>query len=85
MLRVGGTLVTGASASNRQRLLQQSIDEIRRGVHFEHLVIALITYTNNGKDDVPEVETYFDTGVAPPGTAHESEATRRDYCSARFS
>ena len=74
MLRVGGTLVTGASASNRQRLLQQSIDEIRRGFHFEHLVIALITYTNNGKDDVPEVETYFDTGVAPPGTAHESEA-----------
>ena len=73
LLRVGGTLVTGASASSRQRLLQQSIYEIRRGVHFEHLVIALITYTNNGKGDVPEIETYLDAGVAPAGAPDEGE------------
>jgi signal transduction histidine kinase len=73
LLRVGGTLVTGAGASDRQRLLQQSIDEIRRGVHFEHLIIALITHSDNGKSDVPEIETYLDTGVAPAGTSEESE------------
>ena len=74
MLRVGGTLVTGASASDRQRLLQQSINEIRRGVHFDHLIIALITHADYGKGDVPEIETYLDTGVAPPGTSDESES-----------
>lgn len=71
LLRVGGTLVTGAS--NRQRLLQQSIDEIRRGAHFEHLIIALITHTDNGKGNEPEIETYLDSGVTLAGAWDESE------------
>jgi len=74
LLRVGGTLVTGASASSRQRLLQQSIYEIRRGAHFEHLVIALISYTNNGKADVPEIETYLDSGIVPAGAPDEGKS-----------
>ena len=48
LLRVGETLVTGAS--DRERLLKQSAEQIRRGGHFERLMIALIRTNEAGEN-----------------------------------
>jgi len=55
LLRISETLLAGASDS--QRLLQQNIKQIRQGGHFEHLIIALITYEENGNGPQPQIET----------------------------
>jgi signal transduction histidine kinase len=52
---VSDTLVSGAS--DRQRLLQKSVEQIRKGGHFERLVIALISsHVEQEDDNHPQVE-----------------------------
>jgi len=67
--RFGETLVMGAS--DGQRLLQQSAEEIRRGGHFEHLVVALAANVDDGemgrnaegdKITSPEIDSYIESG-----------------------
>ena len=69
LLRFGETLVMGAS--DRQHLLQQSSEEIRRGGHFEHLVAGLIAnvdgkemgrHVEEVKNLVTEIDDYVESG-----------------------
>lgn len=64
LLSVGETLVRGAS--DRQSLLQRSAEQIRKGGHFERLVIALTANTSDeDNDNHPqlEIDTYAETGI----------------------
>ena len=63
MRRVGETLIGGGS--DRTRLLEQSAEQIRKGGHFERLVIALLRNASAGKsgdDGAPEIENYIVAG-----------------------
>src|SRR5437867_6753513 len=62
MRRVGETLIEGVS--DRMYLLQQSAEQIRKGGHFERLVIALLRNAGEGKssNDTPEIEDCIEAG-----------------------
>ncbi|TMD67948.1 MAG: sensor histidine kinase [Chloroflexi bacterium] len=63
MRRVGETLIEGVS--DKMHLLQQSAEQIRKGGHFERLVIALLRNTGEGKsgdDGAPEIENCIEGG-----------------------
>src|SRR6266487_359125 len=60
LLRVSETLVAGAS--NSQQLLQQSVNQIRQGGHFEHLIIALLNYRGESNSPRPQIDTYVESG-----------------------
>jgi len=72
LLRVGETLVAGAS--DRERLLKQSAEQIRRGGHFERLIIALIRTNEAGenKDSHPEIDSRVEVGFVEPGLPDKS-------------
>lgn len=64
LLHVSETLTKGAS--NRQSLLQTSAEQIRKGGHFERLVIAVIGNNETGgdnNDQLSRVEQRVDVGV----------------------
>ncbi len=74
--RVSETLMKGAN--DQQELLQRSITQIRRGGHFDRLVIALITYPSdeeNGHESQPEIQTHVEAEtrfpVEQPGNKSE--------------
>ncbi len=71
LLRISETLLAGAT--NSQRLLQQNIKQIRQGGHFEHLIIALITYGENGNSPQPQIETYVESGRIEATSPDKSE------------
>jgi signal transduction histidine kinase len=62
MRRVGETFIEGVS--DRMLLLQQSAEQIRKGGHFERLVIALLRNAGEGKsgNDTPEIEHCIEAG-----------------------
>lgn len=71
---VGETLVTGGS--DRQRLLQESVEQIRKGGHFERLSVALIhnEHTETKQQDVyttfvSHLETGFAASLMPDKSA----------------
>lgn len=83
LLRFGETLVMGAS--DGQHLLQQSADEIRRGGHFEHLVVALAVNTHGKGKGRPaeedtnaaiEIDSYVESGRLEIEESFESVAGR---------
>jgi len=74
LLHVSETLVTATGASDRQRLLQQSVKQIRQGGHFGYLIIAIIAYGGDSKRPQPEIDTYVESGPFEATTPNESEA-----------
>ncbi len=74
LLHVSETLVTATGASDRQRLLQQSVKQIRKGGHFGYLIIAVIAYGGDRKSPQPEIDTYVESGPFEATTPDESEA-----------
>ncbi|HAG98482.1 MAG TPA: hypothetical protein DCL75_06400 [Ktedonobacter sp.] len=61
--RVGETLIEGVS--DRVHLLQLSAEQMRKGGHFERLIIALIGNASQGKNDndyAPEIENCIESG-----------------------
>ncbi|MEO6887812.1 MAG: ATP-binding protein [Ktedonobacteraceae bacterium] len=61
-MRVSETLVTGAH--DRQKLLRQSAEQIRRGGHFERLIVALLTNNESGEERrQAEINTYIEAGL----------------------
>jgi len=74
LLHVSETLVTATGASDRQRLLQQSVKQIRQGGHFGYLIIAIIAYGGDRKRPQPEIDTYVESGPFEAKTPDESEA-----------
>ena len=70
LLRVSETLVAGAS--DIQHLLQQNVKQIRQGGHFEHLIVALISYEGESNNLQPQIDMYVESGrieAASPGTS----------------
>ncbi len=74
LLRVSETLVSATGASDRQRLLQQSVKQIRQGGHFGYLIIAIITYGGDSKNLQPQIDTYMESGLVEEPAPAESEA-----------
>jgi signal transduction histidine kinase len=74
LLRVSETLVSATGASDRQRLLQQSVKQIRQGGHFGYLIIAIITYGGDSKNLQPQIDTYMESGLVEEPAPDESEA-----------
>jgi len=72
LLRVSETLVAGAS--NSQQLLQQNVKQIRQGGHFEHLIIAMISYEGDSKNPQPQIATYVESGRIKATSPDSSEA-----------
>ena len=70
--RVGETLVEGAS--DRQHLLQRSAEEIRKGGHFERLVIGLLSNAadeEDSKSSQPQIETSVESSIAEAASSLE--------------
>lgn len=74
LLHVSETLVSATGASDRQRLLQQSVKQIRQGGHFEYLVIAIIAYRGDSRSPQPQIDTYVESGLVKAATPDEGEA-----------
>ncbi len=75
--KVGETLIQGFS--DRQQLLQQSVEQMRKGGHFERLLIALIGKAHEGEDGTTlaaEIDTCTEAGFV--------EATIPDTSSSLF-
>src|SRR5258708_34541621 len=72
LLRVSETLVAGAR--NSQQLLQQNVKQIRQGGHFEHLIIAMISYEGDSKNPQPQIATYVESGLIKATSPDSSEA-----------
>lgn len=68
---VGETLLAGSS--DRRGLLQRSIEEIRRGAHFERMVIALMASDEDGKE-AGSIEHVIEMGVVEAVSPEESRA-----------
>ncbi len=60
LLHVSETLVAGAS--DIQQLLQQNVKQIRQGGHFEHLMVALISYGGESNNPQPQIDMYVESG-----------------------
>ncbi|HVB72119.1 MAG TPA: GAF domain-containing sensor histidine kinase [Ktedonobacteraceae bacterium] len=71
LLRVGDTLLHGTL--DLQQFLQQIAEPIRKGGHFARLILALIGHSE--VDGQPEIDTYFDTGIAEAASP-DAERTR---------
>lgn len=74
MRRVGETLIEGVS--DRIHLLQQSAEQIRKGGHFERLVIALLRNAGEGQsgDDALEIEHCIEAGFLESTIPDKSRA-----------
>ncbi|HZU70571.1 MAG TPA: ATP-binding protein [Ktedonobacteraceae bacterium] len=62
LLRVSETLVAGAG--DQLQFLQKSAEQIRKGGHFERLIVALITAEDDRKDAEIETGPLVESGVA---------------------
>jgi signal transduction histidine kinase len=71
MLRVSETLVAGAS--DRLQFLQKSAEQIRKGGHFERLIVALAAHDGDGKNTALEIGSYVESGVAEAISPDKSE------------
>jgi signal transduction histidine kinase len=60
LLRVGETLV--ASVSDRDQFLQRSAEQMRKGGHFERLVVALVNKTDD-EEDGTNFQIKIDTSI----------------------
>lgn len=58
--KVGETLVAGGS--DRKRLLQESVEQIRKGGHFERLIVALLE--NGQQDTYTTFDSHLETSFA---------------------
>jgi signal transduction histidine kinase len=71
MLRVSETLVAGAS--DQLQFLQKSAEQIRKGGHFERLIVALATHDGDGRNTELEIGSYVESGVAEAISPDKSE------------
>ncbi len=62
LLRVSETLVAGAS--NQLHFLEKSAEQIRKGGHFERLIVALLTSQGDRKNAEFEIGSSVESGVA---------------------
>ena len=73
---VSEALVRGAG--DRQSLLQYSAEQMRKGGHFERLLLALVRDTNDINDNSdktmghPELDTYVESGFVEPAWPDQS-------------
>ena len=72
LLRVSETLVAGAS--NQLHFLQKSAEQIRKGGHFERLIVALVTAGEGSKHAALEIGSFVESGVAEAIAPDKSEA-----------
>lgn len=72
LLRVSETLVAGAS--DQWQFLQKSAEQIRKGGHFERLIVALADHEGDGKNTEFEIGSYVESGVAEVISPDKSEA-----------
>jgi signal transduction histidine kinase len=72
LLRVSETLVAGAS--DQLQFLQKSAEQIRKGGHFERLIVALVAHDGNGSNTALEIGSYVESGVAEAISPDKSEA-----------
>jgi len=73
--RVGETMIQGLS--DRVQLLQQSAEQMRKGGHFERLIIALIGYAHEAKDSDeyrPEIASCVEAGFLESTIPDHSQA-----------
>lgn len=72
LLRVSETLVAGAS--DQLHLLQKSAEQIRKGGHFERLIVALMTAGEDSKHATLEIGSFVASGVTEAISPDKSEA-----------
>ncbi len=72
LLHVSETLIQ--AASDRKRFLQRSAEQIRKGGHFERLIIALVDTPGDQEESQAEIAKYIEVGCVDALSPNTTEA-----------